>query len=67
VTRAAATDTAWRWAAAAALAVAAFAVLFTSGAALGVWPRVPAGAFQGWDQWVGMAAGLALLVRLLSS
>ena len=45
--------------------LALFAVLFTAGSALGVWPLLPAGAFLGWDLWVGLAIGLVLLVSLL--
>jgi len=63
--RADAGDRSSRLAAAAAGLLALFAALFTAGSALGVWPQPPAGAFAGWDLWVGMAVGLGLLVHLL--
>ena len=56
----------WRWAGGAAALLTLFAILFTAGAALGVWPQLPPGAFWGWDLWVGMAAGAAVLAYLLS-
>ena len=45
--------------------LALFAILFTAGSALGVWPLLPPGAFLGWDLWVGLAVGLVLLVSLV--
>jgi hypothetical protein len=56
---------AWRWTAAGAAALALFAILFTAGVALGAWPQLPAGAFWGWDLWVGLAAGAGLLAAWL--
>jgi hypothetical protein len=56
---------AWRWAAAGAAALTLFAILFTAGVALGAWPQLPAGAFWGWDLWVGLAGGLIVLADLL--
>ena len=46
-------------------ALALFAILFTAGSALGVWPLLPPGAFLGWDLSVGLAGGLLLLVSLV--
>ena len=63
--RAGARDGSARLAAAAAVLLALFATLFTAGSALGVWPQPPAGAFAGWDLWLGLAVGLGLLVHLL--
>jgi len=45
--------------------LALFAILFTAGSALGVWPLLPPGAFLGWDLWVGLAFGLVVLVYLV--
>lgn len=54
-----------RLAAAAAIGLALFGVLFSVGAALGLWPQPPEGAFQGVDLYAGLAFGAALLVALL--
>jgi hypothetical protein len=54
-----------RLALAAAALLAVFAVLFTAGSALGVWPQAPADAFAGWDLRVGTAAAVGLLASLL--
>ncbi len=53
-----------RVAAAGALFLALFAVIFTAGSALGVWPQPPAGGFRGTDLAAGFAFALALLVSL---
>ena len=45
--------------------LALFAILFTAGSALGVWPLLPPGAFLGWDLSVGLAGGLLLLLSLV--
>ena len=49
----------------AAAVLALFAVLFTAGSALGVWPPLPVEAFYGWDLRAGLAIGLALLIALV--
>jgi hypothetical protein len=49
----------------AAAVMALFAVVFTAGSALAVWPPLPAGAFYGWDLWSGLAIGLVLLIALV--
>ncbi len=46
--------------------LALFAGLFSAGAALGVWPAQPEGAFHGTDLAAGLAFGSVLLVTLLS-
>lgn len=57
----------WRFAAAAGAVLAAFALLFTAGSALGAWPPLPQGAFQGWDLWTGLGVGAGLVMSLLRS
>jgi MYXO-CTERM domain-containing protein len=54
-----------RLAAAAAIGLALFAILFSAGAALGLWPQPPEGGFQGVDLYAGLAFGAALLFALL--
>jgi hypothetical protein len=49
----------------AAAALAAFAILFTAGSSLGVWPEPAVGAFDAWDLWAGTAVGVLWLVYLL--
>jgi hypothetical protein len=45
--------------------LALFALLFSAGAALDVWPGPPEGAFRGTDLAAGLAFGVALLGTLL--
>jgi hypothetical protein len=45
--------------------LALFALLFSAGAALDVWPGPPEGGFRGTDLAAGLAFGVALLATLL--
>jgi hypothetical protein len=44
--------------------LALFSLLFSLAADNGLWPRLPAGALHDTDLWVGLAAGVALLLLL---
>ncbi len=54
-----------RVAAAAAAWLAAFALVFSVGAALAVWPEPPEGFLHGSDQVAGLVFGAGLLVAFL--
>jgi hypothetical protein len=54
-----------RFAAAGALFLAFFALIFSAGSALEVWPAPPDGGLRGSDLAAGFAFGLVLLVTLL--
>ena len=54
-----------RLAVAGLLWLALFSLVYTIGDETGVWPKFPAGTFQGLDSIVGFAAGAAVLVALL--
>jgi hypothetical protein len=45
--------------------LALFSLLFSVAADNGLWPRLPAGALHDTDLWVGLVAGVALLLLLL--
>ncbi len=53
-----------RLAAAGAVFLALFSLVFSAGSALGVWPQPPRGGFRGTDLSAGFAFGLVLLAAL---
>jgi hypothetical protein len=54
-----------RSAAACALFLGLFALIFSAGSALEIWPAPPGGGFRGTDLAVGFGFGLVLLVTFL--
>ena len=44
--------------------LALFAILYTSGERLGVWPPLPPGAFRDWDLAIGALGAAGLVVAL---
>ncbi len=54
-----------RLAAMGAVFLGLFALVFSAGSALGIWPPPPDGGFQGSDLATGIAFALVLLVTLL--
>ena len=41
-----------------------FAILYTAGERLGIWPPLPPGAFRDWDLAIGAAAAAGLVAAL---
>lgn len=56
-----------RLAAACGVFLGLFALVFSAGTALGVWPLPPEGGFHGIDLVAGFAFGTVLLITLLGS
>jgi hypothetical protein len=61
-----ATTSVARLAAAGGVFLGLFALVFSAGSALGVWPAPPEGGYRGVDLAAGFAFGLVLLITLAS-